>query len=174
MELNRLEIKYITKKLAVPVNTVAKLTEEERDADLVLSEVSVRGIKKEDCFKISPLTYIKLVVYRYSYDTGFDINEKKYIAQTVYLHYLPIKNCFDYNIIAKSQGDERSRHFLIVASFFDDKIPIKIIYPNYKKEIKDGFSKIESLPNLSKNSQDWEDILKEINRKNWLTTLEKV
>lgn len=174
MGLSRLEIKYITKKLVVPDITVVKLTEDDRDLNLLLNEVSIRGIKREDRLKISSLNYIKLVVYRYSYDTGFDINEKTYIAQTVYLHYLPIKNCFDYNLITKSRGDERSRHFLIVASFFSDKIPIKIIYPNYKKEIVEGFSKLEKLPNLSKNSQNWEDILKEINKKNWLASLEKV
>ncbi len=174
MGLNRVEIKYITKKLAVSPEIVEKLTEDETDENLLLGEVSVRGIKKDDCFKISPLNYIKLVIYRYSYDTGFEINEKKYIAQTVYNHYLPIKKIADYNLIVKDGGEKRGQIFLIVAGLFSDVIPLKILYPNYRKEIQAGFQEVKQLKELNQHTQEWEEILKEIKTKNWLNTLDDV
>lgn len=173
--LNDSDLKYIVKKLAVSPSTLKKLMEEEKDVNLVLDAVSIKAIKKGDALKIAPLTYIKLIVFRYSHDSGFDINERDYVAKSVYNHYPSIKNCPDFLLIKKEPiSEKRSQYLLILSSFFQERIPLRFIHPDYKKEIEDGFKLQNILKDLPKHSQDWGGILMEIHKKDWLSTVENI
>lgn len=173
MPLTKREIKYVADKLAAPPETISNLSENSRDTNLILNEVSVREIKKDDILNsVMPSTFIKLVTFRHSYDTNFEIEEKDYIANAVYLNYLAIKKYMDFNLIAdKDRNEKRSQYLLIMAGFFSDRMPIRMLLPTYLQEMKDGFKKNKELKNLSSNSESWIDILKEIHRKNWFSTI---
>ena len=169
MGLNDKDIKYIVKKLAVSPQTLRKLTEEENDANLILNETSIRHIKKSDALKIDPLTYIKLIVFRYSYDAEFEMAEKDYIAKSIYINYPSIKDCPNYFLIHQDMiGEKKSQYLLVLSGFFHDQFPIRILYPNYKKQIEDGFKSQGKLKDLNKHIENWLDILKEIHIKKWL------
>lgn len=176
MPLTKREVKYVASKLERPPESISNLLEDDRDANLVLSEVSVRGIKKEDVLKdVTPLTFIKLVTFRHSYDTNFNIEEKEYVASAVHSNYLAIKKYLNYKLIAdKENTEKRSQYLLITAAFFSDSIPIKALLPTYLQEMRDGFRKNKDLRELSEHSESWIDILKEIHRKNWLSTVPKI
>ena len=174
MGLNDKDIKYIVKKLAVSPQTLRKLTEEENDANLILNETSIRHIKKSDALKIDPLTYIKLIVFRYSYDAKFEMAEKDYIAKSIYINYPSIKDCPNYFLIHQDMiGEKKSQYLLVLAGFFHDQFPIRILYPNYQKQIEDGFKLQNTLKGLNRHVDDWIGILKEIHTKNWLSTVNK-
>lgn len=175
MVLNNIDIKYLVKKLAVPTQTLRKLTEEENDTNLIINEASIRHIKKGDALKINPLTYIKLIVFRYSYDAKFEMAEKDYIAKSIYNHYPSIRSCPDYFLIHKNMIEEkRSQYLLVLAGFFYDQFPIRILYPNYQKQIEEGFKTQNVLKKLAEHVGNWMDILKEIHKKNWLSSIEKI
>ena len=169
MILDEKDLKYIARKLASSSKILKGLTEENRDVDLLLNSVSVKRIKKEDSLKISPLTYIKLIVFRYSYDSNFNIDEKDYIAKTIYTYYTSINVYYDYSLINTSKlGEKKSQYLLVLAGFFHERFPIRILYPNHKREIELGFRTEQHLRPLSEHVTEWLDILKEINRKKWL------
>lgn len=175
MVLNDTDIKYLVKKLAVPTQTLRKLTEEENDTNLIINEASIRHIKRGDALKINPLTYIKLIVFRYSYDAKFEMAEKDYVAKSIFNHYPSIKNCPDYFLIHKDMiGEKKSQYLLVLAGFFHDQFPIKILYPNYQKQIEDGFKLQNKLKELNRHVEDWMGILREIHKKNWLSSVKKI
>lgn len=171
MPFDATDLNYISKKLASPPEILKSLSEEERDADLLLNHVCIKDIKRGDSRKINPLTYIKLVVFRYSHDLDFDIDEKDYVAKTVYSTYPSLKDCYNYNFINTNKlGEQKSQHLLMAAGLFDDKIPVKILYPNYKKDIEEGFKGHPAhLKQFPAHINEWIDVLKEINKKKWLS-----
>lgn len=174
MVLNDTDIKYLLKKLVVSPEVLRKLVEEENDANLVINEASIKHIKKEDVLKIDPLTYIKLIVFRYSYDTKFEMAEKDYIAKSIFTHYPSINNCPDYFLIHNDMiGEKRSQYLLVLAGFFHDQFPIKILYPNYQKQIENGLKLQNTLKELTKHINEWIEIMHEIHKKNWLSSIKK-
>lgn len=169
MQLKDRDLQYIVKKLRLTPEIVKKLTEEERDADLLFSEAAVKDIKKEDSKQLTSFTYIKLVVFRYSYDSGFSFEEKKYVARCIFLHFLGIKKEINYRLIAsKVVSENRSQYCLILSSFFHDRIDPKFFTANYIDNIAAGFRKNETLRDFSFHVSDWIDILREIHVKNWM------
>lgn len=169
MLLKDRDLQYIVKKLNLAPEIVNKLTEEESDSDLLFNEVSVKDIKKEDYKQLTSFSYIKLVVFRYSYDSGFSFEEKKYVARCIYLHFLGIKKEINYRLIAsKIVSEDRSQYCLVLSSFFHDQIDPKFFTANYISKISDGFRKNESLRDFSFRISDWIDILREIHTKNWM------
>lgn len=171
MGLLEQDIKYISKKLHLSPQIVQTLSEDDRDCNLLLSEASIKNFKPEDINKITVFTYIKLIIYRYSYDTGFDIDDKLYIAKCVFFHYPSIKKCLDYNLISSKNGptERKSQYFLVLAGLCHDCVSPDFFYNGYKKFIGDGFRKNEKLREVSIFTAEWIEILREANSKGWFT-----
>ncbi|MEK6861895.1 MAG: hypothetical protein AABY07_08065 [Nanoarchaeota archaeon] len=175
MPLNDQDLKYVAKKLLLSPKLVEKLTESERDTDLILSQASVKNIKKQDSLKITALTYLKLVVYRYSFDTTFDIDDKLYIAKCLFYNYLNIKKGLDYQLITDKTGpsEKKSQYYLVLAGLYYEETAKEFFYPGYQMFIEDGFRTRPELYCLSKHIEEWVSILREINRKGWINPIGK-
>ncbi len=168
--LNPKDIKYLSKKLSTSPEIIKKLTEDESDLNLILDKASVTDIKKEDSLVVSPLVYIKLLILRYSQDTGFALEEKNYIAGAVFDYYLEIVNGIDYLFLCSKTppNEEKSRYFLVLSGFHYDRVHPKLLFPGFEKLIADGFRKNEKLKNLASNVPSWIDICHEIKKKRYL------
>ena len=169
MGLNDQDIKYISKKLLLAPQIVEKLSEEDSDANLLINETSVKNIKNTDVSKLTLLTYIKLVVCRYSYETEFSINDKVYISKCIYYHFPEIKRCLDYKLITSKGGptERKSQYFLVLAGFFHNKVSPDFFYNGYKKFISDGFRCREELRDISQHIWEWVEILQDIEKRGW-------
>ena len=67
-------------------------------------------------------------------------------------------------------SENKSQYFLVLTSFFYDRLAPRFFQNNYKQEIKDGFKENSSLISLCDHLEDWQSILKEINYKKWLNS----
>ena len=167
--MNAKDFKYISQKFNIPPPTLKKITEEEKDVNLLLDSLSVGKIQNTDAKFFNYLTYLKLIVFRYSYDTNFDIEEKIYVASCIYCYYLKIKKCLDFKLLmSKNISEERSQYYLILAGFYYDRVTMKLFPENYETIIQDGFKLNTTLKELNIHVKDWIYILREIYRKNWL------
>ena len=166
MPLKLQDIRYVENKLGLTPEIAAKITEDPLDTDLVLNELSVRDIRREDAKKLSATTYLKLLVFRYSHDTTFKISEKEYVAKSIYLNFTSIKKEINYRLLSpKTPPDEKkSQYFLVLAGFYYNFVKPEIFSDNFKSEISKGFRPDQ----ISDHVDDWVYILREINRKNWL------
>lgn len=169
------DVNYLVKKLSLPPEIVRKLTEEERDSNLLLSAASVKNLKKYDVGTVTCQSYIKMVVLRYSYDTDFDISEKTYVSNSIYTLFPLIKRGLDYALITQKEPDERkSRYFLVLAGLLYDIAPPQIFNPSYKMVIADGFRKNSNLRSLASHVSDWIYILRDIKSRKWLENQEEI
>lgn len=168
MPLNDQDSKYVSRKLGLSQKLVGTLTEDEKDTNLLLSHVAVKDIKKSDINKITFLTYIKLLVFRYSHDTGFDINEKDYVSKCVYFLYLQIRKGLDYKLITDKTGpsEKKSQYYLVLSGLFHKEIPSVFFPSGYQNFIEEGWRKTRY--ELSKHVTVWIDVLREIDKKRWL------
>lgn len=168
MPLNDQDIRYVAKKLSLPKKIVEKITEEESDANLVLEQVSTHPLKKEDLSNITLLTYIKLLVYRYSSDTKFDINQKLYVSKCIYYHYNAIRKCLDYQLVTqKGFNEQKSQYLLVLVGLFHDIMP-PAMFKNVNYIIGEGFRNREETRDIARNIEIWVEILKEIKKKGYL------
>lgn len=161
------DLHYIEQKLGLTPKITAKITEDPLDADLVLNELSIKDIKREDANKISALTYLKLLVFRYSHDTDFKISEKEYVAKSVYLNFTSIKKEIDYRLLSPQTppDEKKSQYFLVLAGFYYNSVKPEIFSSDFRSEISKGFRP----DRISDHVDDWVYILREIDRKSWLS-----
>ncbi|MEK6880985.1 MAG: hypothetical protein AABY22_15300 [Nanoarchaeota archaeon] len=166
MPLKSQDLHYIEEKLGITPEIAKLLTEDITDTNLLLNHVSVKEIKREDSRKISALTYLKLLIFRYSHDTTFEIPEKEYVAQSIYLNFTSIKREMNYCLISPKTkpNEQKSQYLLILSGFYSDSINLELFYKNIKNEISNGFRP----KNISSHIDDWIYILREIWRKKWL------
>jgi hypothetical protein len=175
MPLNKQDFDYTLKKLSLSPPLLEKITETERDTNLLLSELSTKNIKREDINNLSFLTYVKLLVFRYSYDTGFGLDEKIYVAQSVCQFFPEIKRELNFKLISSKDGpsEKKSQYFLVLSGFYYDVVSPQFFYDGYKAFIANGFRKNEKLRGLSDNVEDWLVILREIHTKKWMAAKSK-
>lgn len=172
MPLKNQDLQYIAEKLGISLEKTEKLTEEDRDTNLVLNELSVKSIKKQDYSRLSTSTFIKLITFRYSYELNYSIEEKIYIANCIYLLYPTLKKEINLKIIDTDHiSEKKSQYCIVLFGFFSDRLNSNIIDSNHIRNISEGFRAKTELRDLSFHVREWIDILREIHHKNWFMSL---
>lgn len=172
MHITEADLKYLCKETGMSSEVIETLTEEEQDLNLLLNQIVLKNFQKIDLIYLGFLTYIKMVLFKYSFNTNYSLEEKSYIAHCVYEHFPRIKICPNLKIIKQKQPKEEiSQYYLVLAGLFSNKITSFFLKEGYQDFIADGFRRNSEicplLLSVSTHVSEWINILQLLKKDKW-------
>ena len=168
MKLSNEDIEYISLETKLSRDKATLLCEEERDLNLVLDAISSSFSKsKLDTNKLSYSVYVKLVTFKNSKDTRFEIEEKAYVASSVLRYLNQLKSRVKYDILNSKTVDEKFCQYSLVASgLFSQKLKAESLSKKNILKIQNAFIEV-GIREVGHHLQEWIQILQQIQSEGW-------
>ena len=158
------DIEFIERKIKLKKDIILKLSELERDADLLLEHVIEKRITKKELNGLSFPFYCRIIIFIASKKYNFDISERSAVAKIVSELFPRLNNRTNFapfiRKITPKPNEAGAKYYFVLNSLFYDKVNCKDPEEEKIKYISAGLSCVNS--NLSKHVAEWISILREI------------
>ncbi len=162
------DLKFIAEKTRLAVSKVKSLTEEERDVDLLLNEICLMNLGKDDQKRISFPIYCKLVTYKISAEFDFSSSDKAHVAESIAKYHQSLKKAIDFKIFAdlKKPSPEAAQYLLVLSGLHKDKLKVNYFSEKHEIFMNEGFRKAEKLE-IGHNIIKWVNLLRQAKTEGW-------
>ncbi len=164
MILTKDDIEFVAKKTKLSIKKAKLLMEEPDDLNLVLNELSMMEITREDCEKLSFETIVKYIIFKFSNLLAYPLSEKSYICQVIVKHFPYISRSKEFKPYPKIQNNNQdyAEYCLILLGFFSHRLKPEQ-YRNYKKYLE-FYRQSEHLNHIFRHLDQWFEVFNKMKK----------
>lgn len=174
--INASDVEYIAKNTGLSEERVIILTEQEKDFNLLINEISQKDID-DGLLTLSFPLYTKLSVFKITYNLNYHINEKAYVSETISevfpkLSKDKIENTLiqeDWDFLETPNEELAQYYFVLLGIFHESLNRRRRSYPNpnlFFNKAKEGFY-LSNKKDLANHLQEWIKILRRMREEYW-------
>lgn len=164
------DISFLIQQTKLSEKQLLSLVETERDFDLLLESVAILPVTKERLWNLSFFTYIKFIIYKYSQQYNFSLEEKNYVAKMIYKNFPRLQMKVNFGYLSTADTSEKlSQYYLVLMGFFYKRLKKKFFTVKIWNQVENGF-KIGQIQEFHTHLKTWVNVLHKIENDDWFMT----
>ena len=158
MVITKEDINYISQKTNLSVRKTKTLTEEQRDLDLVINELSANEISQKELLVLSFPVIARYIIFRFSHKYSYDISEKSYVCDLITKHFpLASRNKIPRPFPKEKENQDFAEYSLILVGFFSHRLKPDI-YKKYRDYAYNYFKYYQETEDFGRHLEVWLEI----------------